>query len=85
MRVGRRDQSIGKKIPELLGGSAISPLDQHHNNGEPSFIRGNYAGRISISESRARHGLDHEGMSLTGGMIPYGATFLIFSAICDRR
>jgi transketolase len=73
--------AIAKKIPELLGGSAdLASSTNTIIKGEPSFSAENYAGR-NFHYGIREHGMGSimNGMSLTGGMIPYGATFLIFS------
>ncbi|HET6760911.1 MAG TPA: transketolase, partial [Gemmatimonadaceae bacterium] len=73
--------AIGKKIPELLGGSAdLASSTNTIIKGEPSFSAENYAGR-NFHFGIREHGMGSimNGMSLTGGLIPYGATFLIFS------
>jgi len=73
--------AIGKKIPELLGGSAdLASSTNTIIKGEPSFSAENYAGR-NFHFGIREHGMGSimNGMSLAGGMIPYGATFLIFS------
>ena len=73
--------AIAKKIPELLGGSAdLASSTNTIIKGEPSFSAENYAGR-NFHFGIREHGMGSilNGISLTGGMIPYGATFLIFS------
>jgi transketolase len=73
--------AIAKRIPELLGGSAdLASSTNTIIKGEPSFSAENYAGR-NFHFGIREHGMGSimNGMSLTGGMIPYGATFLIFS------
>ena len=73
--------AIGKKIPELMGGSAdLASSTNTIIKGEPSFSAENYAGR-NFHFGIREHGMGSimNGMSLTGGIIPYGATFLIFS------
>jgi len=73
--------AIAKKIPELLGGSAdLASSTNTIIKGEPSFSAENYAGR-NFHFGIREHGMGSimNGMSLAGGMIPYGATFLIFS------
>jgi transketolase len=73
--------AIGKKIPELLGGSAdLASSTNTIIKGEPSFSAESYAGR-NFHFGIREHGMGSimNGMSLTGGLIPYGATFLIFS------
>src|SRR6266550_1841029 len=73
--------AIAKKIPELMGGSAELESSTHTIiKGEPSFSAENYAGR-NFHFGIREHGMGSimNGMSLFGGIIPYGATFLIFS------
>ena len=73
--------AIGKKIPELMGGSAdLASSTNTIIKGEPSFSAENYGGR-NFHFGIREHGMGSimNGMSLTGGIIPYGATFLIFS------
>jgi len=73
--------AIAKKIPELIGGSAdLASSTNTIIKGEPSFSAANYAGR-NFHFGIREHGMGSvmNGMSLHGGIIPYGATFLIFS------
>ncbi|HMG96115.1 MAG TPA: transketolase, partial [Gemmatimonadaceae bacterium] len=73
--------AIAKTIPELLGGSAdLASSTNTIIKGEPSFSAENYAGR-NFHFGIREHGMGSimNGMSLAGAMIPYGATFLIFS------
>jgi transketolase len=73
--------AIAKKIPELMGGSAdLASSTNTIIKGEPSFSAENFAGR-NFHFGIREHGMGSimNGMSLTGGIIPYGATFLIFS------
>jgi transketolase len=73
--------AIGKKIPELMGGSAdLASSTNTIIKSEPSFSAQNYAGR-NFHFGIREHGMGSimNGMSLFGGIIPYGATFLIFS------
>jgi transketolase len=73
--------AIARKIPELIGGSAdLASSTNTIIKGEPSFSAENYAGR-NFHFGIREHGMGSimNGMSLTGGIIPYGATFLIFS------
>ncbi|MFL5595817.1 MAG: transketolase-like TK C-terminal-containing protein, partial [Gemmatimonadaceae bacterium] len=73
--------AIGKKIPELMGGSAdLASSTNTIIKGEPSFSADNYAGR-NFHFGIREHGMGSimNGISLFGGIIPYGATFLIFS------
>ncbi|HWL38714.1 MAG TPA: transketolase [Gemmatimonadaceae bacterium] len=73
--------AIAKKIPELIGGSAdLASSTNTIIKGEASFSAGNYSGR-NFHFGIREHGMGSvmNGMSLSGGIIPYGATFLIFS------
>ena len=73
--------AIASKIPELLGGSAdLAGSTNTMIKNEPSFSAENYAGR-NFHFGIREHGMGAvmNGMSLHGGVIPYGATFLIFS------
>ncbi len=73
--------AIAKKLPELMGGSAdLASSTNTIIKGEPSFSAENYAGR-NFHFGIREHGMGSimNGMSLFGGIIPYGATFLIFS------
>ena len=89
--------AIAKKIPELMGGSAdLASSTNTIIKAEPSFGAESYAGR-NFHFGIREHGMGSimNGMSLWGGIIPYGATFLIFSdymrppvrlaCIMDRR
>ncbi len=73
--------AIAKEIPELIGGSAdLASSTDTIVKGAPSFSAEEYGGRnfhFGIREHAM--GAIMNGMSLTGGIIPYGATFLIFS------
>jgi transketolase len=73
--------AIAKKMPELMGGSAdLASSTNTIIKGEPSFSAESYAGR-NFHFGIREHGMGSimNGMSLFGGIIPYGATFLIFS------
>jgi transketolase len=73
--------ALGKTIPELIGGSAdLASSTNTIIKGVPSFSAENYAGR-NFHFGIREHGMGSimNGMSLAGGIIPYGATFLIFS------
>ena len=73
--------AIANKIPELIGGSAdLSSSTDTIVKGAPSFEPGSYEGR-NFHFGIREHGMGGimNGMALYGGIIPYGATFLIFS------
>jgi transketolase len=73
--------AIAPKVPELIGGSAdLATSTNTIVKGAPSISSDDYSGRnyhFGIRE----HGMGSvmNGMSVYGGVIPYGATFLIFS------
>ncbi|HVF38724.1 MAG TPA: transketolase [Gemmatimonadaceae bacterium] len=73
--------AIAPKIPELVGGSAdLASSTNTIVKGAPSISAENYAGR-NFHFGIREHGMGSvmNGMSVHGGFIPYGATFLIFS------
>jgi len=73
--------SIAKHIPALMGGSAdLAPSNKTLIDGEASFQAGSYDQR-NIHFGVREHGMGAimNGMALHGGLIPYGATFLIFT------
>lgn len=78
---GATINSIASSIPELVGGSAdLASSTNTIMKNEASFSAENYAGR-NFHFGIREHGMGSvmNGMSLHGGIIPYGATFLIFS------
>jgi len=78
---GKVLNAIAAGLPQLIGGSAdLSPSTDTTLNGYDSFQPGSYGGRnfhFGIREHAMGSALN--GMALTKGVIPYGATFLIFS------
>ncbi|MEO8413621.1 MAG: transketolase [Ginsengibacter sp.] len=78
---GKMLNAIAAKIPLLIGGSAdLSPSTDTILNDFQSFTNENHSGRnfhFGIREHAMGSVLN--GMALTKGIIPYGATFLIFS------
>jgi len=73
--------AIAPKVPELVGGSAdLASSTNTIIKGAPSFAAENYSGR-NFHFGIREHGMGAvmNGMSVHGGFIPYGATFLIFS------
>jgi transketolase len=69
------------KLPELLGGSAdLTPSNGTALKGVPDFSAKNLTGRY-VHFGIREHGMGSimNGMSLHGGFIPFGGTFLIFS------
>ncbi len=68
-------------LPELVGGSAdLTPSNgtrtKHHTDVKPGDFSGNY-----IHYGVREHGMAAamNGIALSGGLIPYGGTFLVFS------
>lgn len=78
---GKTLNAIAAKLPFLLGGSAdLAPSTDTMLNDFKSFTDENHSGRnfhFGIREHAM--GAVLNGMALTPGIIPYGATFLIFS------
>ena len=73
--------AIAPAIPELIGGSAdLTGSTLTLVKGAPLFTAGTPAGR-NFHFGIREHGMGSimNGMSLHGGVIPYGATFLVFS------
>lgn len=73
--------AIAPKVPELVGGSAdLASSTNTIVKGTPSFTAEDHAGR-NFHFGIREHGMGAimNGMSVHGGFIPYGATFLIFS------
>lgn len=72
---------IAEKLPYLFGGSAdLSPSNKTEMKGREYFSKGNYAGS-NIHFGVREHAMAAicNGIALHGGLIPYCATFLIFS------
>lgn len=78
---GKMLNAIADKLPLLVGGSAdLGPSTDTTLKGYPSFTNENHTGRnfhFGIREHAM--GAICNGLALTHGLIPYGATFLIFS------
>lgn len=73
--------AIAPKVPELIGGSAdLASSTNTIVKGAPSIGPEDYTGR-NFHFGIREHGMGAvmNGMSVHGGVIPYGATFLIFS------
>lgn len=77
---GKMLNAIAAKLPMLIGGSAdLAPSTDTNLSAFPSFSSANHSGRnfhFGIREHAM--GAILNGMALTKGIIPYGATFLIF-------
>lgn len=73
--------ALAPVVPELLGGSAdLAHSNMTYMKGLADFQPGSYAGR-NFRFGVREHGMGAvlNGMYLHGGLIPYGATFLIFT------
>lgn len=78
---GKALNFFAARIPELIGGSAdLEPSNKTWIEGSPSFQAGTREGR-NFHFGVREHGMGAivNGMSVHGGVIPYGGTFLIFS------
>lgn len=73
--------AIAPRVPELMGGAAdLAPSTKTSINADGSFEKGSYAGRNMHFGIREHvMGAILNGMALHGGILPFGATFLIFS------
>lgn len=72
---------LAGKIPEFMGGSAdLSPSTKTWLDASPAFSPENYGGR-NINFGVREHGMGNavNGMAYHGGLIPFGATFLVFA------
>jgi transketolase len=78
---GKTLNAIARKIPELIGGSAdLAPSNKSWIDGEDAFQFESPQGRnfhFGVRE-HAMGGVVN-GMAVHGGVVPYGATFLVFS------
>jgi transketolase len=78
---GKTLNVLAAKIPELIGGSAdLTPSNNTWLEGYPDFQSTTPQGR-NFHFGVREHGMGAvvNGMALHGGLIPYGATFLVFS------
>ena len=73
--------AVAPKIPNLIGGSAdLAPSTKTLINGEGDYQATDYGGRnLRFGVREHAMGGILNGMALHGGLIPYGATFLVFS------
>ena len=72
---------IAEKLPELMGGSAdLAPSNKTWINSSKAFQSDNHGGR-NLHFGVREHGMGAvvNGMAYHKGLIPYGATFLVFS------
>jgi transketolase len=81
---GQTLAAIAPIIPNLIGGSAdLAPSNNTFLKGYPVFANESYAGR-NFHFGVREHGMMSilNGLTLHGGVIAYGGTFLIFSDYC---
>ncbi len=73
--------ALAGTLPELIGGSAdLTPSNNTKFDGATGFQSDNPAGRyIHFGVREHAMGAALNGLAFYGGLIPYGATFLIFS------
>jgi transketolase len=78
---GKVLNAVAPKITNLIGGSAdLAPSTKTLISGETDYQAADYAGRnLRFGVREHAMGGILNGMALHGGLIPYGATFLIFS------
>ena len=78
---GKVINALAAKIPELIGGSAdLAPSNNTKIDGSPAFQKDSYAGRnFHFGVREHAMGSVLNGMAVFGGVIPYGATFLVFA------
>jgi len=75
------EQVVARLVPSLIGGSAdLAPSTKTIIKDAPSIGPGKFAGR-NMHFGIREHGMGAvcNGLALTGGIIPFGSTFLIFS------
>ena len=78
---GKALNALAAPLPELFGGSAdLAPSNNTKIEGSPDFQKNSYHGR-NIHFGVREHAMTAavNGMALYGGVIPYGATFLVFT------
>ncbi|WKZ37955.1 MAG: transketolase [Anaerolineales bacterium] len=78
---GKVINALASKLPELIGGSAdLAPSNNTKIDGSPAFQKDSPEGRnFHFGVREHAMGSILNGMSVFGGVIPYGATFLVFA------
>jgi len=79
--LGKTLNAVAKSLPGLLGGAAdLAPSTETHLKDYASFEPDDFGGRnFHFGVREHSMGAILNGMAVTKGFIPYGATFLIFS------
>ena len=77
---GKFLNAVASRIPELIGGSAdLAPSNNTFLSGYPEFAPGKAGRNLHFGVREHAMGAALNGMALSGMLIPYGGTFLIFS------
>jgi len=78
---GKVLNAIAKRLPEVVGGSAdLNPSTKTYLAGDGDFGPGDHAGRnLHFGVREHAMGTIVNGMAMHGGVIPYGATFFVFT------
>ncbi|MGC2323171.1 MAG: transketolase, partial [Terriglobales bacterium] len=78
---GKVMNAIAKRLPELVGGSAdLNPSTKTYLAGEGDFGPGDHSGcNLHFGVREHAMGTIVNGMAMHGGVIPYGATFFVFT------
>ena len=78
---GKVLNAIAKRLPEVIGGSAdLNPSTKTYLAGDGDFAPGDHAGRnLHFGVREHAMGTMVNGMAMHGGVIPYGATFFVFT------
>lgn len=78
---GKIINALAERLPELMGGSAdLAPSTNTWIQGTPPFEKDTPGGRnFHFGVREHAMGSIVNGMAIHGGVIPYGATFLVFS------
>lgn len=78
---GKALNALAARLPELMGGSAdLAPSNATWLANSPAFQAASPEGRnIHFGVREHAMGAAVNGMAVHGGLIPYGATFLVFS------
>ena len=78
---GKVMNAIAKRLPELVGGSAdLNPSTKTYLAGDGDFGPSDHGGRnLHFGVREHAMGTIVNGMAMHGGVIPYGATFFVFT------
>ncbi len=75
------EQRVAALVPSLVGGSAdLNPSTKTYIEGSPALSAGHFEGRnIHFGIREHAMGAFVNGLAVSGGFIPFGSTFLVFS------